>query len=242
MNNIKDLYKAVAAKRLEASEELEAVDPRLRSGAEGRIRQAKIDVIAHEQQYKHEIVKNIVVIAVVGEKAKEFGSIATNKFKTVSVDYLKILNDISENVSHRSGRDVYSTNEHLMVLDELNKAKGKYGISTLPILQSRFEVVGIDMPLRESLYKNFQHQYGSTLYSAVIKSEAANQALESGFTGTTLAVIVYDYDPEIGIDTSVLPAPAAIVNVNDTEINEFFVKKTLTSIRDSLKPKEPTNP
>lgn len=238
MNNIKELYNAIVAKREDASEELEAVDPRLRSGAEGRIRQAKIDVVTLEARYLSEIVKNVVVIAVAGAGAEDFGKIAEDKFKTISVDYFKILNDIASSVEHRGGRKTYSTNEHLMVLDELNKAKMTYGILRLPVLQPRFEVVGIDMPIRETLYKNLAYQYGSTLYTAVIKSEAARQALEKGFTGNTLALVVYNYDQELGIDTSILPNPAAGLLVSKEDVSETSVKKTLTQVRDSLKPKK----
>ncbi len=234
--DLKKLHEDLIRNKAEASIDLTATDPRLRAGAQGRQRQAVIEASRLEQVYKNEVVKNVVIIGVKGTGAEKFAEIAQEKYKTISVNYFKILNDIVENISvKRQGGKNYTTHVYHMVLDELNRAKLTYGISSIPVLQPRFDVLGNSQPLRESLYKNFAHHYGSDLYSIATRYEIAQLALKKGFTGTKLPVVVYNYDEETGINKGILTEPVAIVNVTDEEVTEKLVKENLTQVRDLIK-------
>ncbi len=234
--DLKKLYGQIVVKRAEASVDLTAISPKIRPGIEGMKRQAEVEIVKLEQTYRDEVVKSMVVIAVTGTGAKKFAEIARDKYKTVSVNYFKILDNIVESVVvKRGGRNLYATNEHIMVLDELLKAKMAYGISYMPTLQTRFNEIGVDQPLKESLYKNFSHHYGGSLYSAVLRWEIAQQALENGFTATNLPTVVYNYDVETGLDKTIMNQPVATISVTEEEVTDKLVKENLTEVRDSLK-------
>ena len=231
MINAKELLEQIKEKRAEAKIPLSDIDPKLRPGAEGRIRNAAFDVRDLERKYKENIIQNSVIIAVKGSHSKEFADISQS-LNAIPVDYMLVVKRIYENVRKRGGRDFYGQNEHWMVMDELNRLKVDYGIPYLKPLTVAYNVVGFEQPLLKTLVKLIESQYGGSLYSMISKKEIGNQALEKEFSGNLLPIVLYNYT--VDADPMNLPPPTKVLEVNDTMTQEE-VKKELLKVRNSLK-------
>lgn len=205
------------------------IEHRVRAGFEGRIREAQSSLSKVEADYREKVVRDCVVIAVRGRFGKEFATIAES-FKTLPVDFLKAVDIIGDSVLHRGGKDHYSTHEHMMSMDELNKIKRTYGISQLPVFQAKFDNIGPNTGIKEALYGQLTAQYGGQLYTAVTRGEIGTQALSIGFKGKKLPVILYNYT--ISLEPSMLPLPVSVLDINDQPTTDS-VMEVLMEIRKS---------
>lgn len=228
---LKDLYGKYQTLKELATVPPEEIEPRLRAGMEGKIRSAQSEIPKIEQAYKNKAVSDCAIIAVKGKFGKKFAEISKD-FKTLPVDYLKVVDLIGDSILKRGGRDAYSSQEHFMAMDELNKIKMNYGISQLPVFQAKFDGVGPDTTIKQALFKQLIAQYGGQLFSAVTRGEIGNGALEIGFDGKTLPVILYNY--AVDLDTTMLPYPLDVVTINE-EPTAQSVKDTLLAARNKLK-------
>lgn len=222
---------------LQVSKELAVLEPsmiehRLRAGMEGKIRQARADVTSQEQLYKNTAVKNAVIIAVNGPFGHSFADISEKKFKTVAIDFLHVVDEMAESILQRGGKNTYSSTEHFMAMDELNKIKMKYNISHLPVFQGKFDKIGPDTSIATALCLELTSQYGGQLFSAVTRGLIATKAYDIGFTGNKLPVVLFNYN--VPVDNLMLPDPVSILEINE-EPTEKEVKDMLISIRDKIK-------
>lgn len=228
---LKDLYDQLTTKREMATLDPNLVDARIRPGIEGKIRAAQSEVPELERQYKNKVANDSVIIAVKGKYCKEFASIAQTEFKTLSVDYLECIDDISESILKRGGEDRYTSKEHLMTMDELNKIKMKYGISILPVFQANYEGVGPNDNIRQALLVQFTKQYGGDLFSAVTRGKIGDGAIQMGFKGNKLPVVLFNYT--VDLTEGVLSKPVDVITINEMPTKQS-VGKMLVDIRDRI--------
>lgn len=231
MSNLKEIYA-----ELKKKEELSQIDPnriemRIRAGMEGQIRAAQSEIPALKNQYKEQVLRNSVVMAVSGQYGSDFAAIAEKDFGTISVDFLEIVDEISDSILKRGYKDVYNTNSHHYAMDELNKIKMNYLISQLPVFQANFTEIGADLPLKAGLLYQLKKQYGGQLFTAVSREKIAKRALAAGFTGNNLPVVLFNCI--VDTDTRMLNAPVASLEINDLPNNET-VKETLVNIKRKL--------
>jgi hypothetical protein len=230
--DLKTIYESLQVSKELAVLEPSEIEPRLRAGMEGKIRQARSDLALQEQLYKNTAVKNAVIIGVSGPYGRIFADISEKKFKTVAVDFLAVVDEMAESILKRGGKDSYSSHEHFMAMDELNKIKMKYNISQLPVFQGKFDRVGPNTSIARALCLELTAQYGGQLYSAVSRGKIADKAYDIGFTGNKLPVVLYNY--AIDLDSSMLPEPVSVLDINEVP-TENEVKDVLISIRNNLK-------
>lgn len=226
--------------KIQVLKELSQMEPahieyRLRAGFEGKIRAAQADIVKVEADYKAKVVRDCIVIAVRGKYSAEFARLS-EQLHTLPVDFLKTVDMIGDSIIKRGGRDQYSTHEHAMAMDELNKIKMNYGISQLPVFQAKFDGVGPNTSIKEALYGQLTSQYGSQLYTAVSRGEIAVNALSIGFKGKKLPVVLYNYTMDL--ETSMLPSPVDVLEVNVLPTIST-VTSALTDIRNRSISKEP---
>lgn len=228
---IKELYEAIKVAREMSNAEITAYPVSIRPAIEGKIRSAQASLRNLENQYRDQIVSQIALISVSGKYAKEFAEIAQSKFKTLSFDYISLVERIASSVISRGGRDFYDSHEHWMVMDELNQIKLKYKLASIPPLTAKFS----QKNLRESLIDSLGSTYSGSLYSAVLRGDIGIAALEAGFTGKVLPVIIYNYiEP---VDERIVKKPVANIEAN-SKPTEKLVKEQLVKVKTNLKSKD----
>ncbi len=228
---LKEMHEKIRMLRELADMNPNLIEPRIRAGIEGKIRNAQSQLLPLEDSYKEKVANDCVIIATKGKYCKEF-AIYAEKMKAVPVDFLLSVDLIGDSILNRGGKDRYSSNEHLMAMDELNKIKMNYKISQLPVFQAKFDGVPSGASIKKALYVQLTSQYAGQLYSAVTRGEIGKKALEAGFLGKRLPVVLYNYT--IDLDPTIVPAPVAVIEVNERP-TDVFVKKTLTEIRNKFK-------
>lgn len=231
MSNLKEIYT-----ELKKKEELSQIDPnriemRIRAGMEGQIRAAQSEIPLLKNRYKEQVLRNSVVMAVTGQYGSQFASIAEKDFGTISVDFLEIVDEISDSILKRGYKDVYNTNSHYYAMDELNKIKMNYLIAQLPVFQADFTEIGADLPLKAGLLYQLKKQYGGQLFTAVSREKIAKRALAAGFMGNNLPVVLFNCI--LDTDTRLLNAPVATLDISELPNNDT-VKETLVNIKRKL--------
>lgn len=230
-----EIYEKIQVLKELAKMEPSQIEYRLRAGFEGKIRAAQADIIKVESDYKNKVVKDCVIIAVKGKYSHEFAKLS-EQLHTLPIDFLKTIDMMGDSILKRGGRNQYSTHEHAMAMDELNKIKLNYGISQLPVFQAKFDGVGPNTTIKEALYGQITSQYGSQLYTAVTRGEIAVNALNIGFKGKKLPVVLYNYTMDL--ETNMLSSPVSVLEVSELPTISA-VTSALTDIRNKSISKEP---
>jgi len=228
---MKELYEELMKNREMATVVMEDVPHKLRAGMEGHVRAAQSKSKELEERYRNTVAQKSVIISITGKYGEEFAKIAKEKFKTLSIDFLKVIDDIGDSIIKRGGQDIYTSKEHLMTMDELNKIKMKYQILQLPVFQAKFDGVGPNTSIKQGLLTQFTEQYGGSLYSAITYGEIGFEALDVGFKGNRLPVVVYNCITDI--DSTILPKPAVTLKIQKKPTIES-VKDTLINVRDQI--------
>jgi len=230
---LKEIYSKMKNLEELASLDSSIIEHRLRAGMEGKIRAAQSDLPKYVDMYKARVVQDSVIIQIKGKYGKEFAEIS-KAFKTLPIDFLKVIDDIGDSILKRGGKDRYTSHEHLMVMDELNKIKQNYKISQLPVFQAKFDGVGPDATLKTALLTQITNQYGNQLYSAVTRGEIGIQAMSVGFSGKRLPVVLYN--SILPSDSYMLPSPVETITINEKPTKES-VKEVLLSLKEKISSK-----
>lgn len=229
-----------------AAIDITETDPRVRSGVEAQIRNAKSALPQAEEDYKKLIMSHIVLIGVHGEHAEEFGNIAKYAHKILTVDANSFYKEMEDEISKRGARKAFSTQEWFTFLEYLTQIKVKFGIVQLP--NPNLNTLPIN-PYGEDTQKILgdivKITYGNQLSTlAVIKSIEA-QALKAEFTGNTLPVIVFSKE-QFTLDIGMIKDCYRMYEINkeptDDSVKAILseVKKSLQQIADENKKEEET--
>jgi hypothetical protein len=207
--SLKDIVKQLKLARATASLELNTVDPRNRSGVEGRIRQAEREIGELEQAYRDVVLEKLAIVGIVGPKSAEFARFAASKM--LCVDGAMLVNQIAESIEGRiSGYHGFGGQELNALLGELNEVKARYGILSIPPIQDNdLSRIVASMPLKAAVNKILRTNYGLQLHSAVIRRHVADIALTEMFDAPgRLVVAIFNFE---GVDTQILPSPSLIL-------------------------------
>jgi hypothetical protein len=230
---LKEILKRLDDMEAEASVDLASVSYETRVGAEGRVRAAQAELQLLKRQYLDAVMPTLLLVAVTGPGSERFGTIATDKFSTIALNYQALADRIYRTLKERRAGDLYGQNEHWMVLTSLNQLKNELNITqmhppTLTALDSYFS-----QPLKEGIKQMLTKTYGPTLNSIVLRKSIGEAALANRFAGTFLPVVLYNYN-ETGVDPQHLPNPIATIEVGD-DVTEELVRAELTRINNALK-------
>jgi hypothetical protein len=228
---LKDILKRLSDKEAEAAINPEDVDPRVRAGVEAIVRNAKVDLVAIEKEYKEAVMNNVVLIGVYGDYSKEFVNIAEG-MGALAVNFTEIVETLSNNLLSAQLGNVYTSNVHFALLGELSRIRLKYDIVSLPTpIINNYNDNVYDQPIEVAVRRLLEKNYGSSLQSAVTRREIGRKALEARFSGKKLPVMVYNLLERV--DTRFLPDPSADI-VSNSVPNETVVKKKLTEVKNLL--------
>jgi hypothetical protein len=217
---------------------LETVNPGVISVVMGNIENAKKDLEDIKTQYFSAIQKALVVLAVSGTKSEEFANIAKYKYKALIIDANAFNNELAQTLIVRGGSQTYTQNTHFALLDELNKAKIKYGMLSLPTPKINATTDTIyDYPVADALKTLLTKNYGTELNSAVVLRQIGEQAWADKFAGKVLAVVAYNYSDNFG--DSFMPAPL-LKHVCNTKPSDKDVLAVLKQAKSLLKQQSTT--
>lgn len=238
MTDLKAILTELEEKEAESKLVPEQVDPRVRAGVEAKVRNAIQDLPRIQDKYKEAVMSTVTIIAVTGENAEKFAQIASDTMNALSVDFQLIKSRFVNNLKSRNAGEVYSSNTHFMLLDEVQKVKLEYKVLALPapVINHYFDGI-IDEKLEKAIELLLKKNYGNSLYSAITRREVGKRALEERFAGKNLPVILYNCNGEV--DTNFLPTPSFLVDAS-SDVNVNMVKETLSNMAKTIKGKRKT--
>lgn len=235
---LKELIEKRAEIEVIINTDLETVNPAVVSVVAGNIENAKRDLDELKTQYLSAVKEALVVLAISGPESEEFANIARYKYKALTIDANSFNTEMTNTLLIRGGGQTYSQNTHFALLDELNKAKLKYGILSIP--QPRINAMTdsvYDMPVATALKTIFTNNYGTGLNSAVVLRQIGEQAWNDRFSGKTLAVVAYNYTDNFGDDF--MPKPI-LTHVCDSKPTDKDVLSVLKKAKTQLKQQSTT--
>jgi len=218
---------------------LNSIPLSFRAGREGQVRAAAAEAPNVAKAYRDKVTNSAVIIAVSGEYSQKFAEVAQDSLDMIALNYLKAADQTAERVIGRGYPDQYTSNTHHMALDEIIKLKNECGIFSLPIVQ-QVETSGfltLKDGLRQSLKKSFQGQF----YTLVSKNDIGLIALQNGFVGGKIPVVLFNYDKETPIDKTFLPVPLVTLEINEEkECKLENVKEEIKKVQTLFKKKNST--
>ena len=232
--SLKEIITQLVEKQAESRVDPSECDPRVRSGAEGLVRAAKVAVEQLELQYKTEVIKAVVVIAVHGPGAEQFAKISQSAFKALTVDFHYILDNLAQAVKSHGGQSEYNSQEHWLLVSELMRVRQDYEIASIQPPVVNYQKDGVYLsPLRQAIQVLIEKNYGNSLYSVVSHRLISRLALQAQFTGKTLPVVLYNCKGDV--DNLSLPLPTCTIHVKEGEANEDFVKNVFLNVKNQIK-------
>lgn len=231
MNKLKELLDTYQEKEAESKILPEDVDPKVRAGVEALVRNATAALPQLADYYRDAVIAYTVVIGITGKTAKEFAQ-AAESLGAIALDFNQVVDRIVKNVKGRAVGDIYNSDAHFKVIDELSKLRLEYNMVQLPTPRVNAYNDGIyESPIEVGVPILLSKNYGSALQSAVTRREIGKRALEAKFTGQQLPVVVYNLNEDL--DTRFLPAPITSIK-SDGVISAAQVKKQLSQIKKLL--------
>lgn len=231
MNSLKEVLQRLTDVEADSKLEPTECDPRVRAGIEAKVRNAKQDLDRVSKEYKDALMNNVVVIGVTGKTAGDFATSA-EKAGAIIVDFNFIVDDMADKLSRRAVGDLYTSDAHFKLLDELSKVRIEYDMVQLPTPQVNAYSDGIyNAPLKEAITKLFAKNYGSSLQSAVSRRTIGAKGLVARFGGKKLPVIIYNLTEQV--DTRFIPNPVITIT-SDGKVTDNGVKKKLSEVKNML--------
>lgn len=214
---------------------LEDVDPRVRAGVEGQVRQSQVRIKQIEDKYRNESVRTMYVVGLTGEHSADLATKMGNK--VLCLDNRLISNIITDRINARqSARAVHANSfggqEMNMLLDELNRIRVEYEIAAIPPMDNKGTAqLTSGLSLRDAVDTVLRKSFGSQLHSVALRKAATDAALADMTDVERLVVLVYNYT---GTDGFIFPLPSLELDFS-SPIGDNTVEDTLKKIKMSLK-------
>lgn len=189
MSLIKECFLELQQLTADANMPLQNIPTAIKAGVEGRIRSAQAKLPSVKQRYCQLVADNAVFIPVTGNAAEEFAIAAQEYFGAFAADYNKLPTEIYESIKKRSYAQSYTANTHAALLTELTRVKGLLNIQKLSPLA--FYNGSQNTNVKSIIKEQFDNFYEGQLNCLNIKRELGEYALENGFDGGSLPVIIY---------------------------------------------------
>ena len=156
--NLSEIMSEIKEARLISIAKVEDYPMRSRAGIEMKIRQAQENLALLELEYKSAVLESFMVIAVSGEKSKEFADIAKAK-GVVTVNYNKPVERIVAAIAANGGRETFTKQEAEMMIGELGRIRIDYSIAAMPSILNlnfvEYENVSVERAVKEVLVRGF---------------------------------------------------------------------------------------
>lgn len=228
MNNVlKEVIAELKEVQALSQVRLENVDPSVRPGVEGKIRNAERSIGALKARYRSEICKYLHVVAATGKYSADFAEKA--KSKIMCVDNMYAVKLLTSRIGAKTRFNSFGGQELIMLRGELNRFQQEFGLTVGPIQDHGIASLVAHMPLDEAIDTVLRKNYGLQVHSAVIRRHVADLALEAMHAGSNLVVALYNYT---GVAEPFLPAPSATFDFS-SEVTDEQVTSTLEEIAKS---------
>jgi hypothetical protein len=242
MNNLKQLLNELADVTATAAIDVEAADPRTRSGLEGMVNNAKLEIDRIKAAYKTRVLENAIVISVSGESSEEFARVAREKLGIANLDYRSVNNRIVESIKNRRAGDVLESAALGVVSDEIGLIGRENGFTAGAITNSSYQDGIYGQPIALGVDNLIRLNYGTALNSVIVAKQIGELAFDLRFSEGKFPVIVYNSG---AFDIGLMPSP--VHEVSSVDPNENNVMQEMQRIKDSLmgaegkRPKATTN-
>lgn len=237
---LKELIEEIKIAKETAETDPKDVDPRFRAGVEAKARNAKDSIAPLQRQYMAEIQSVILLVEVGGPGAQAFSSLAREKMKVLAFDHRSIVKRLADAVRSRGGQEDFGSNEQALLGSEMLSLKNAYAIAALPpLVPNEVKPSVFSQPLESAIQRLIEHTYGGGLYDTITLRDAQMQALEAGFTGKVMPVLVHNY--YLGNPQLMLLNPPTFRIAAPEDVTIEYVKEELLNIKNKLKkPNEKT--
>jgi hypothetical protein len=209
---------------------LEDVEPAVRAGVEGKIRQSERLIGQLKNRYRSEISRRLYIVAAKGKYSADFAEKARSK--VMCVDNGFATNLLAKRISAKSRFDSFGGQELIMLRGELNNFQREFDLSNIPPIQDHnLAQLVAHLPLRDAIETVLTKNFGYQIHSAIIRRHVADLALENLHEASNLVVVIYNY---VGTDDSLLPPPAITLDFSE-EVTEDKVAATLEEIKKGIR-------
>lgn len=241
--NFEELIKEIEKNREIASLEIgENADPRTVTTKIGHIKRAKINLKDLFLEYRKHVMEQAVFIVTKGKQYQSFVDTATSEYGCFAVDANEVFETVAKDVNKANYLNKTSNASLFDILMSVfNDVCDQIGIVGYPMvtfstkykrnIKSKEEFVSL---IKEA----FNEKIGSELITLYAVDKVARKAMDEGYSGTTIPVILYSEDTK---DTEEIAQGAMKINPNVFEVSttkkhdKESVEKELVKIRESLK-------
>lgn len=226
--SVKELLSQLLEKRAESNINLNNIPPSHRLGAEGNVRAAKEAAEMLKKQYFEEVSKTAFIVAVLGEQSEAFAKLAEDNFGMVALNHEEMNDRLLLAMKAKLARDTYTQYEHSTLLSEILNLKAELNILSLPLPTLNTQESYYNGELKTSMRTVLEKTYGDSLDSVYLKKQMTEKALQKGFDGNALPVVLYNYKGSV--DGNFLPRPIQVLDLDElTDSNSEKVGLDLVS-------------
>lgn len=237
--SVKEILSQLLEKRAESNINLNSIPPSHRLGAEGNVRAAKEAAEALKKQYFEEVSKTAFIVAVLGEQSEAFAKLAEDNFGMVALNHEEMNDKLLLAMKAKLARETYTQYEHSTLLSEILNLKAELNILSLPLPTLNTQESYYNGELKSSMRTVLEKTYGDSLDSIYLKKQMTEKALQKGFDGNVLPVVLYNYKGSV--DGNFLSRPIQVLDLdeltdsNSEQVNLELVKSLLVDVKSKVK-------
>lgn len=243
MKSFESLIKEIEQNKTIAETEIPLdADPRTLTTRIGQQKRAKQNLEDLFLEYRKHVGLNSVFILTKGKQYESFAQIAREEYNCFSVNADELYNFIADQIDPRNYTNV-SAGPGLfdMFMSIFNDVCDQIGIISYPaiLFESKYQR---KLSGREDVIKlikeAFNEKVGSEIVGLYAIDQVAKKAIESGYSGTTIPVILHSEDSELTetLENSLKNITQNVFMVSTTKKQTAkLVEEKLVKIKESLK-------
>lgn len=242
MQNFESLIKEIEKNRTLANAEIpEDADPRTLSTRIGHKKRAKQNLEDLFLEYRKHVSQNAVFILTSGKQSDSFIDIATKEYGCFSVSADEVYERIADSINSRNYMNSSASPGLFdMLMSVFNDICDEVGIIGYPavLFESKYKR---QLTSKEDFVKlikeAFNDKIGSDLVGLYAVNKVASKAIQDGYSGTTIPVILHTEDKELtaALETSLKNINPNVFKVSTTKKSTTkSVEEKLVKIREGL--------
>lgn len=239
--NFENLIKEIEKKKVIANSEL-PTDPRTFTTKLGHIKRAKEDLKQLFLDYRKAVQNKALFILVKGNQSESFVNIAQDEFECFGVEGEEIFEKIIEPINERYYDNQQSSPALFdLMMSSFNDICDDIGILGYPavLFESKYlKRLRSKEDLLELTKKAFSEKVGTDLVGLYATDVVARKAVNSGYKGQTIPIVIHSKDKELidDLEKSLKNINPNVFKISVTKKqNDKLVKEKLLAIREKVK-------
>jgi hypothetical protein len=231
MSTLKDIVERIKESRATATLNPDDVEPRVRAGVEGQVRQAQREISDLETEYRNALLGSLIIVGCRGANGYKFMKEAGGA--VLCVDENEVVSYLTKKVGERVHRyEGFTGQEYGLLLGALGELKADFGILSIPPIKENdlYRQVA-QLSLFDAINKLLRINYGTQLHEAVINKSIADKALAALHSAPNLVVCIVNYT---GLSGEIVPKPAVLLDLKGSPESDTFVEDTVNEIKEKL--------